>query len=943
MTPALRVLCVGISFFTIVPGIGPAFAATPTAVEDVPVAGGTSALAQALHVEPVPDRGRFMYEMTRLVLDNDPQRAPELLAARLKARAQGGDRARGGQAGAPRGHVTEEAVPVPLTADWWGTHLFHRRVPREELVSAILSDRQASLVCHGLTMLDDETLQFFAEHGSLMSRIVDKLAAPAFGAFAGSLHVHDGRVVIPSGDEAAPLWEAVLLEKTTRPERFIELLFEAADGRVAYLFDTVGQLDAPRRAFALGLWIPDAPLRVDRFRQLVTVGIAAYHDWHLKTQPFGRASYDLAMTLARVEVDDRGAPVSALTRGFWSRALLGREPSSEDGQPLDAAWLTDAIGSFDVRQRAERLDQFAFGQRLVRLTSPGTEPDQAHVLFAIRNFPRYRMLLLACERIGIRHGSTYAAAVRQAARLGAFEGRRGFVAQAQFQSALALIVRTVTVGVLPPGTAERLLDRLIAVPVADDGRYGGALGTWLGDDLVAAIPPGADVENALTAALAGSSSDRRLVSWEGQQYRLDLAGSERQRLRRIREKQQAVRIDVPLEVLAIARRLVTDPARAADTIDRLTALVDDVPQRLREDETENVPPGAGVPPAPHDALKRSIEEIAKAGRAKETKRIARTAEALIDLSDEMLAASLLSLTYALDLGDPDGTALLAEDVSRRHDFGLGIRDGDVRQRAAWAMPRQEVIPGVPWHVTGSLVGLDIALAPLALRRVSTEGVLEAPRLTSTERDAFAVSVSLMNPFQLTDRDRDAIADAVARGTARVQLMTTATFDGVADLVSLDPARRRAVRWTLAHDASRALSMFTLSELLVIGGGKPSDFSAWGMTAVTPYGCVCTRLTLPAQWWPMFGRPQLGLTATVISDLNLHVAIMLRQLQLPAALARVVLAAAMQDFVDLVKPTDPGDWLTLSRTARTATRERIEDYVAAATAGGPLMPIGGGQP
>ena len=32
-----------------------------------------------------------------------------------------------------------------------------------------------------------------------------------------------------------------------------------------------------------------------------------------------------------------------------------------------------------------------------------------------------------------------------------------------------------------------------------------------------------------------------------------------------------------------------------------------------------------------------------------------------------------------------------------------------------------------------------------------------------------------------------------------------------------------------------------------------------------------------------------------------------------------------------------DWLTLARTARAFTRERIEDYVAAATAGGPLMP------
>ena len=41
----------------------------------------------------------------------------------------------------------------------------------------------------------------------------------------------------------------------------------------------------------------------------------------------------------------------------------------------------------------------------------------------------------------------------------------------------------------------------------------------------------------------------------------------------------------------------------------------------------------------------------------------------------------------------------------------------------------------------------------------------------------------------------------------------------------------------------------------------------------------------------------------VADLNLHVAVMLRDLQLPAALARHVLTAAVQDFVDNVKPTD----------------------------------------
>jgi hypothetical protein len=68
-----------------------------------------------------------------------------------------------------------------------------------------------------------------------------------------------------------------------------------------------------------------------------------------------------------------------------------------------------------------------------------------------------------------------------------------------------------------------------------------------------------------------------------------------------------------------------------------------------------------------------------------------------------------------------------------------------------------------------------------------------------------------------------------------------------------------------------------------------------------------------------------------------VAVRLHELQLPAALARVVLSAAMQDFIDDVRPTDEADWLTMTRTARRLTREQIEDYVAFATAAGPLMP------
>ena len=142
---------------------------------------------------------------------------------------------------------------------------------------------------------------------------------------------------------------------------------------------------------------------------------------------------------------------------------------------------------------------------------------------------------------------------------------------------------------------------------------------------------------------------------------------------------------------------------------------------------------------------------------------------------------------------------------------------------------------------------------------------------------------------------------------------------------------------LAHEKDRVAGLFSAIELLVLGGGDLNRLNAWGMSMVSADGCACLRLTPPGRWPTLLGRPPLGLTASAVADLNLHVATMLRDLRLPAAIAKVVLSGAVQDFIDEVKPTDDADWVTLVRAARGVTRDRIEDYVAAATAGGPLVP------
>src|SRR5204863_127107 len=296
---------------------------------------------------------------------------------------------------------------------------------------------------------------------------------------------------------------------------------------------------------------------------------------------------------------------------------------------------------------------------------------------------------------------------------------RGFVAQAQFQSALAVLSRMVTVRTVTARQAEYLIERLIAAKITEEGRFGGGIVRWVADDLrpaIAASEAGETLEAAFIAGVAGQASadgTSSRLTWEGQRYRLDLGFAERRRLQRVRERQEAVPIDIPIQLGTLARRLASEAAPVAEideAVKRLTKIAELVPKHQRLD------------------------------------------------------------------------------------------------------------------------ALEIGLAPLSLRRMNFEHLTGAPKLTSNERDTFAASVAVMNPYALRDADRDAIVDAISRGRERVLALATdqGAFEAAADAVGVDGRRRRELRWTLVHDPGALLSMFSMTELLSLGGGDLRALDAWGM-------------------------------------------------------------------------------------------------------------------
>ena len=153
-------------------------------------------------------------------------------------------------------------------------------------------------------------------------------------------------------------------------------------------------------------------------------------------------------------------------------------------------------------------------------------------------------------------------------------------------------------------------------------------------------------------------------------------------------------------------------------------------------------------------------------------------------------------------------------------------------------------------------------------------------------------------------------------------------------------RREALGWTLVHDRTAAASQLSLVELLWLGAPRPSEaapLDPWGAAVLPLTGAMAVQMPRARAWEEVSGRAALGLLSTRGVDIAVAVAEALAARHLPGSLAPGVIAFAMQDAIDGARLAYFDDWSAFSRAARGITPDRMADYIAALTAGGPLVP------
>jgi len=889
------------------------------AFHEVPLPGGAAALARAAGLDPAIEPWRVVVEVIRRVHFTGDQSLSAQVQSHLREAAT---------------HAGGELALLPLAPQFWEASVFEAPAPGE-LLARILANRNASLLYHGLMDLDETTLVFLSGVPETLTT-VHRRHAEAFALFAGSFRIREGVVAVPGGDDGVPPWEWAVGRSVRQPDEFLLALYGRDHGRLASLYDSLAGVEPSAVRFALGLDL-DAGRRRHRLRALMDAFGAAEPWW--QKRGFRRPEVDAARVLREVRVRS-GELAPPARRALWD-AVFAEGPLAPPGAPaggeanVDAAWLVTRVAGATPGVSVERLSALTFAQRILN----GADQSSPDVLLTLRGFLRHPALLLTLERIGAREPGLLASCVRRAHQLSVYpDPRRAASAIAQFQGALGLVDRARVTGALDPPAAEALVRTLVGIQPLGGLRYYGAIARFIDQELLPALAGGGPPEERLSRALVGPPARAPVrVTWRGSSYLLADDGIERDRIARALRRLGGNPLDHVLDFCRTAAAMAAAPPTAEALQAHLLAL-EEAAQGL-------APAGLNDLGPPVDA----VAVVAEARRLSETAPVdgegapIRLAQPAIAAGETLLATSLATLQYALHIGPADGPALGASDVAGRHDLGYSALTPAERELTAWRLPR--VAQERPWRMRGSLLALEIGLAPFALRRISNQPPDGAPSLSfDADRAGFAQGVALMSAMALTDASRDGLVEALRRGRGRVERAgaDARELERLAEQAGVAGWRRNTLAWLSRRgEGSQLRRFFTLMELLQLGD-REHTADAWGVSDVPSDGLL-TRLPDARSWDELLGHQ--GRLAPRIPDLNLRIAEALAERALPARLAPAVLAFAIQDLLDAAQPVSAADGYSVARYARDLSGERVDDYIEALAKGGLLRRItdGGHEP
>ncbi len=252
------------------------------------------------------------------------------------------------------------------------------------------------------------------------------------------------------------------------------------------------------------------------------------------------------------------------------------------------------------------------------------------------------------------------------------------------------------------------------------------------------------------------------VTWEAEQYRVDVAASEIARLTEARGLQGGNTLDTALALCRIGASLAAGDSlatarEATASLDQLRATLEPIEPSERTTASPPLRPGVVVRaslarpgPRPDARGPETAWDHRLAARARRGRRAGRRAD----------VAALRHLA-----GRHSGPAISGGQCRAPARLRRAPDDGRRPRRNALAdCPLETSGEGEPWHLRGALLGLDVGLARLALRRTRFDRPDDQPTLNDSDRRTLMLDLPLTDALDFEQSTAETASRVAAERT-----------------------------------------------------------------------------------------------------------------------------------------------------------------------------------
>jgi len=566
--------------------------------------------------------------------------------------------------------IVDEKVPILFGAPSWVQAFPASEESAGGLTSVFAANPLLADLYIGLANLDDATAEGLVRDFGLRV-LAEKHAALLYGC-AGAIVVQHGRVALPGGEAAAPVWLRLVGANAAAPKQFLSNLLGKDDGKLLAFYALLMQLDLPRQKFFTA-----SETRTERFYELFKDTL------DLKVSAVLRFRYlAFADFMRQIPLDNQGHVIFPGSPQVW---MVAKGQSASVSRSTSLIRQASRIAAPDVEDQIllrlakteytsglENVSELSNFLAVQRVDAHRTRPlDEAAAILLAQHYASHRQAWPYLVLCGDLDAEDYASFFRMSEYLFSFDSLVRNEAMGELNALLKILSLLRDSGRIDPKSTVELFRTICArFQKADESAGFAAAALDMLRDLIAAAHGEGDADEAVRDALLEHGAPVSF-SFNGADYAVSRPEAQAHAFQEVLALQKVPALAVLLEIYRSATDLSAAKGSPAELAARVIAAV----KRLPDVEIPEMPELRGSAKELLHSLRltqirKVCEDLQKAASQKppDGKKLASVARQLMAALNPQVRLALTGIIYAYYLSPHD--LLISDDplFLRRHQF-----------------------------------------------------------------------------------------------------------------------------------------------------------------------------------------------------------------------------------------------------------------------------------